>query len=45
MQTAREIREKGGDALPVVADISNEKSAATLIERTISAFGRIDVLV
>ena len=42
---AREVRELGAQALPVVTDITREEDVARLVQRTLDAFGRIDVLV
>lgn len=42
---AEEIIEFGGQALPVVTDISNEGSVANLMRATIETFGQIDILV
>jgi 3-oxoacyl-[acyl-carrier protein] reductase len=44
-QTAREIRELGGTALAVKADVADEKSVAGMAEQVLAAFGRIDILV
>jgi NAD(P)-dependent dehydrogenase (short-subunit alcohol dehydrogenase family) len=44
-QAAAEITRAGGRALAVVADASIEDGARTLMEATVKAFGRIDVLV
>lgn len=43
-ETARAIREEGGQAIFVKADVSREEDAHKLVEETIEAFGRIDVL-
>ena len=42
---AREVQELGAQALPVVTDITREEDVARLVQRTLDAFGRIDVLV
>lgn len=42
---AARIREAGGTALPVPADLTDPGQIANLIEQTLSHFGRIDVLV
>jgi NAD(P)-dependent dehydrogenase (short-subunit alcohol dehydrogenase family) len=42
---AREIGEKGGAALSLRTDVSNEQSVQEMAQKTISRFGRIDVLV
>ncbi len=43
--TAQTIRELGGEALPFFGDISDFKTAATLIQTTVDHFGKIDILV
>lgn len=42
---AEEIRNAGGTVLPVVTDISSVEAAKNLVDKTIEAFGKIDVLV
>ncbi len=42
---AADIAAGGTKAIDVQADISSEKDVASVIERTLSAFGRIDILV
>ena len=44
-QTAKEIEELGQKALVVVADVSKAEDAERLINETVNAFGRLDVLV
>jgi NAD(P)-dependent dehydrogenase (short-subunit alcohol dehydrogenase family) len=44
-QVAGEIRAGGGDALDVVADVSNKFHCVKLIEATRAAWGRLDILV
>ncbi len=44
-EAAREIHELHGKCIFVHTDISNTKSVATLIARTISAFGRLDYAI
>lgn len=39
------IEAGGGQALPVLADVSKEEAVAQLIARTLERFGRIDILV
>lgn len=39
------IREAGGEAIAIQADISKEEEAKKLIEETVKHFGRLDVLV
>jgi len=43
-ETARGIRDAGGKAIFVKADVSKEKEVKHLVARSIEAFGRIDVL-
>lgn len=42
---AREIEEAGGRALAVAADVTNADDMARFVERTIHAYGRLDVAV
>lgn len=42
---AAEVRESGGRALAVPADVTQESSVAELVARTLAEFGRIDILV
>lgn len=39
------IRERGGEAVALKADVTKESDVARLIQGTIEAFGHIDVLV
>src|SRR5688572_17725354 len=43
--TAGAITDKGGTAVTVVGDLTEEGPAARLIEAAIERFGRIDILV
>jgi NAD(P)-dependent dehydrogenase (short-subunit alcohol dehydrogenase family) len=43
--TVKEIKDKGGRATVIAADVSNKASAANLIAETIKQFGRLDVLI
>ena len=43
--TAKELQDKGGEALALETDVSNEKSTLEMADKTIDRFGRIDVLV
>jgi 3-oxoacyl-[acyl-carrier protein] reductase len=43
--TAARIRELGGEAIPFFGDISNFKVAEQLIQKTVDAYGKIDILV
>ncbi|GGO94174.1 glucose 1-dehydrogenase [Stakelama pacifica] len=42
---AREIRDAGGRAITVGADVSSEEDVARLFDATIQAFDRVDILV
>jgi citronellol/citronellal dehydrogenase len=42
---AREIESAGGRALPIPCDIQHEQQVATAVEKTVEAFGGIDILV
>jgi NADP-dependent 3-hydroxy acid dehydrogenase YdfG len=42
---AERIRARGGEALPVRCDVTDEADVAGLVEATLQAFGRCDVLV
>ena len=42
---AREIEAAGGRALPLQVDVRDEAAVATMVERAVSEFGGIDVLV
>ena len=39
------IRENGGQAIPVQADVRNEDDMSSLVDQTISHFGKVDILV
>ena len=41
----QEIRDKGGQSLAVIADVSSAEGAARLIEAAIAEYGKIDILV
>ncbi len=43
--TAKDIVAKGGQAIGLGGDVSDEESVASVVERTIEAFGKIDVLI
>jgi 3-oxoacyl-[acyl-carrier protein] reductase len=43
--TATEIHSQRGTCLSVVTDVSDESKVSRLVKKTISAFGRIDVLI
>ena len=44
-KVVEEIEAKGGEALPVSADVSDEASVEGLVNKTIDRFGRIDILL
>lgn len=44
-ETAREIRDLGGEVLPIRADVTSGQDRRTLVDETLRTFGRIDVLV
>jgi 3-oxoacyl-[acyl-carrier protein] reductase len=44
-QVIRDIRNAGGDAIALAADLSDAAQVAPLIDATIKAFGRLDILV
>src|SRR5215467_11284330 len=44
-ETARLVRERGGQAVAVAADASVEADARRLVAEAVRAFGRLDVLV
>jgi NAD(P)-dependent dehydrogenase (short-subunit alcohol dehydrogenase family) len=43
--TAERVRESGGKALPLVADVTREDHVDRMVTRTLEAFGRVDILV
>lgn len=43
--TAKEIKDNGGQAIIVKADVSDKEAVTYLFDKTIEAFGRIDVLI
>ena len=44
-EVAGEIKERGGEALEIKADVTIEEDAARVVAETIERFGRLDVLV
>lgn len=44
-QTAEEIRESGGLAIPIQCDVSQEEQVRHLVSETVREFGQVDVLV
>ena len=43
--TAKEVESAGGKALPVFCDIRDEKLIQEVMEKTVSAFGGLDILI
>lgn len=44
-QVAAECRQRGGEALAVPTDVGEETQCKTLVEKTVAAFGRLDMLI
>lgn len=44
-QVAEECRQRGGETLVVPTDVSDEEQCKALVEQTVQAFGRIDMLI
>lgn len=44
-EAAAELRASGGEALPVECDVADEIQVATVIERVVSEYGGIDILI
>ena len=44
-RAAEELRARGFEVLPVVADVTSTRDVEQLIEQTVSRFGRLDILV
>jgi hypothetical protein len=44
-QVVAEIRASGGEAVPSYASVADEAGAASIVERAIDAFGRLDAVV
>jgi len=44
-EVAQEIRQKGGKAIVIVADVTEEKQVNMMVEETMRTYGRIDILV
>lgn len=42
---AKEIQKMGGTALAIKTDVSKEQEVQNMVEKTIEAFGRVDILV
>jgi NAD(P)-dependent dehydrogenase (short-subunit alcohol dehydrogenase family) len=45
IKVKQEIEEKGGEALALYTDVSNEESTKEMARKTIERFGRIDILI
>lgn len=44
-ETAEEIRYKGGEAIFVPCDVSNEEQVKAMVKKTLDTYGQIDILV
>lgn len=45
LAAAEELRRRGGDVLPLVADVTRQEDVTRLVEQTVAQRGRLDVLV
>jgi glucose 1-dehydrogenase len=45
LQVVEEIKNQGGRAVCIEGDVSNQDSVRTMVERTVEAFGRLDIMV
>jgi len=45
VETATQIRDRGGEAMALTCDVSNEAQVMAMVGQTIDTYGRIDVLV
>lgn len=43
--TAEELRQSGAEAIPVIADVSDEAAVQSMVNTTVEHFGRIDLLI
>jgi len=43
--TANIIKQQGGRAIPVQADVTDAKAIAAMVQKTIATFGKVDILV
>jgi NAD(P)-dependent dehydrogenase (short-subunit alcohol dehydrogenase family) len=41
----KELVDRGGDAMPIVADVTHKKSVSDMIQATLDRWGKIDILV
>ncbi len=44
-ETAKEIQERGGNAVAIATDVTAESSVENMVQEVLSAKGRIDILV
>jgi len=44
-QTVEEIRYKGGEAIFISCDVSNEEQVKAMVQKTLDTYGQIDILV
>jgi 3-oxoacyl-[acyl-carrier protein] reductase len=44
-RVAGEIREQGGNALPLAADVSNGEQVESMVQQVMETYGKIDILV
>ena len=44
-KTAQEIRDFGGKAIAVAADLTTDKGRAAVFEQTLAAFGKVDIII
>src|SRR3981081_15481 len=42
---ANRIRQRGGDALPIEADVTKEAQACSMVQRALQCFGRLALLI
>jgi len=45
METTRIIKSSGGEALPVLSDVSTREGCKELIERAVKEYGKLDILI
>lgn len=43
--TAKELEDKGGEALPIVADVSDRDAVFAAVDQTVDHFGDLNVMV
>ena len=44
-ETAKEIKAKGGEAIAIKTDVSDEKSTLEMAEKAVQAYKKVDILV